>query len=114
MTHLVWFRNDLRCADNPALWHACSQTAEPVIAVVYDCTQQWQKHGLGPRRIAFMRNAMLALQQQLQALNIPLLIIPAGDFAGSLNSLQRLIVQLDIRSVSFNIEYEVNERHRDI
>ena len=114
MTHLVWFRNDLRCADNPALWHACSQPAEPVIAVVYDCTQQWQKHGLGPRRIAFMRNAMLALQQQLQALNIPLLIIPAGDFAGSLNSLQRLIVQLDIRSVSFNIEYEVNERHRDI
>ena len=114
MTHLVWFRSDLRCADNPALWNACRNPDEPVLGVVYDCEPQWQKHGLGPRRIAFMRNAMLALQQELAALNIPLLIIPAGSFSECNRSLERLIIQLNIRSVSFNIEYEVNERHRDI
>ncbi len=114
MTHLVWFRNDLRCADNPALWHACQNPDEAVLGVVYDTEAQWQQHGLGPRRIAFMRTAMLALQQQLAALNIPLLIIPASRFSECNRSLERLIIQLDIRSVSFNIEYEVNERHRDI
>lgn len=114
MTHLVWFRNDLRVQDNPALWHACQDPATPVIGVVFDTAAQWQRHGLGPRRIQFMRQAMRHLQADLQALNIPLLIIPAGTFAECNRSLERLIVQLSIRQVSFNLEYEVNERHRDI
>ena len=34
MTTLVWFRNDLRLADNPALFDACESETGDVIAVL--------------------------------------------------------------------------------
>lgn len=113
MTTLVWFRTDLRVHDNPALWHACQQSGD-VLGVVYICEQQWQRHGLGPRKIRLLKNRIRALHDDLAALNIPLLIIHTHTFAGCNLSLQRLCIQLDVRQVNFNIEYEVNERYRDI
>jgi len=112
MTRLVWFRSDLRCHDNPALWHACQQP-DDVIAVAYITEYQWQQHGFGPRKIQLLKNRIRQLHDELQALNIPLLILTANTFASCNRSLQRLCVQLDVRAVSFNIEYEVNERQRD-
>ena len=113
MTTLVWFRTDLRTADNPALWHAC-QNKDDVLAVAFVCEKQWRRHGLGPRKIQLLKNRICALHGGLDALNIPLLIVTAPTFAECNLSLQRICVQLNIKRVSFNIEYEVNERHRDI
>lgn len=114
MTHLVWFRSDLRSRDNPALWHACKDPDNSVIGVVFTTRQQWQQHGLGERKMQLLENAMVALSAELEQINIPLLIIPADTFADCNRTLQRIIIQLNIRSVAFNIEYEVNERRRDI
>lgn len=114
MTQLVWFRTDLRSRDNPALWHACKHIEEGVVGVVFVTRQQWLQHGLGERKIQLMENTMLALKTELESLNIPLLILTANTFADCNQILQRIIIQLNIRSVAFNIEYEVNERRRDI
>jgi deoxyribodipyrimidine photo-lyase len=114
LTQLVWFRTDLRSRDNPALWHACKHIEEGVVGVVFVTRQQWLQHGLGERKIQLMENTMLALKAELESLNIPLLILTANTFADCNQILQRIIIQLNIRSVAFNIEYEVNERRRDI
>jgi len=114
LTQLVWFRSDLRSRDNPALWHACKNPQDSVIGVVFVTRQQWQQHGLGERKMQLLENAMQALKTELKQLHIPLLIIPADTFADCNQTLQRIIIQLNIRSVAFNIEYEVNERRRDI
>ncbi len=113
MTHLVWFRTDLRCADNPALSHACRQ-ADAVVAVFFLTLAQWQQHGLGPRKIQLLNNRALTLQQELADRGIPLLILHGDTFSQSLQQLQTLCTDLAVKSVSFNSEYEVNERHRDI
>ena len=110
---LMWFRNDLRVHDNPALWHS-SQQQRPVIALFIDYEQQWRSHGLGEARIAFLRHAVKALGQQLANRRIPLLIIPANRFTDTTVILETLSNHISLAELSFNIEYEVNERKRDI
>ena len=114
MTRLVWFRNDLRIHDNPALSFARRDDAEATVAVVFAPATQWQKHGLGPRRINLYRQAIMNLQAELQNLGIPLLIAPGDTFAECLTQLQSLLEEFAFSEVDFNIEYEINERQRDV
>lgn len=114
MPNLIWFRTDLRTQDNPALAAATANPQQPALGVVFITHQQWQEHGLGQRKIQLICNRILALQQELAELNIPLLILEANTFTASINRLQELIIQLKITDVYFNLEYEVNERRRDI
>jgi deoxyribodipyrimidine photo-lyase len=76
---LVWFRNDLRVADNPALFQAC-RSSRKVSAVFFFTPRQWQSHRLSARRIQFTRNAVLALQNELAAAGIKLHIRTAPLF----------------------------------
>ena len=113
MTALVWFRSDLRMADNPALSWACEQDNN-VVGVCFITESQWQQHGLGPRKIQLLKNRMLMLKSELAEKNIPLLILNAGTYSASIKQLKNLISELQVQTVCFNNEYEVNERHRDI
>ncbi|MBE0482375.1 MAG: deoxyribodipyrimidine photo-lyase [Bacterioplanes sp.] len=113
MTHLVWFRGDLRTHDNPALYAAC-QHADRVIGLVCLTAKQWQQHQLGKRRIQLIQNSVAALSESLQALNIPLLVLHADTFANIPTLLHDLIPALAIEQLYFNNEYEVNERKRDL
>ena len=68
---LVWFRNDLRIKDNPALFHAC-QAGQPVTAIYIATPHQWQKHDDAAVKIDFWRRNLSELQQSLTKLNINL------------------------------------------
>ena len=70
---LVWFRSDLRLEDNPALFRACQQGE--VVAVFVHSPEQWQEHGWGDLKTAFVLSNLHALAQQLRQLNIPLKIL---------------------------------------
>lgn len=111
MQHLMWFRNDLRLQDNPALTHACKQQT-PTIAVFCWAPAQWQSHGLGLRKIDFIRRTLIELERDLQALNIPLQIINA-EFKNTPQKLKTLCQQHQIKAVFWNREYELNETLRD-
>ncbi len=117
MKRMVWFRRDLRVHDNPALWHACQGNDGQhvdVIAVSFICRKQWRQHGMGDRLIQLTINAMKHLEQQLQALNIPLLIIDSDTFSDNTQALQTLCTDLKIDQLYFNYEYEINEINRDM
>ena len=104
---LMWFRADLRVADNPAL--AMAMADGPVIAVYCLAEQQWQEHDVSPAKQALMVAQVRDLADSLQSLNIPLLVLHPKTFAKTDKALLDLIQKHGVRSVYFNHEYELNE-----
>ncbi|MDX1553756.1 MAG: deoxyribodipyrimidine photo-lyase [Marinobacter sp.] len=112
MTQLVWFRNDLRVADNAALTAAC-QKQQPVRACFVVTPDQWREHHWSPARVRFVLDHANALSEELAKLGIPLSFITATTFADSIAKLEDFCRRGSIRHVHFNEEYGVNERRRD-
>ncbi len=108
---LVWLRADLRIHDNPALY-AASQ-AGSVVAVFVFTPVQWQAHGWGLRRQAWVHQQLADVAQSLATLNIPLKCLVLSDFAAVPAALLALARQCQIQTLHFNDEYEWNERCRD-
>lgn len=108
---LVWFRTDLRCEDNTALYHAARQG--PVIGVVCCTPAQWQSHGHGSNKLDFWQRSITALSEHLAHLNIPLRIINADSFEALPERLVALADELVCTALHFNDEYGLNERRRD-
>ena len=114
MTRLVWFRTDLRIHDNPALAHARRNNDEDTLAITFVVEPQWQQHQLGERRINLMKQAIAELHASLSNIGIPLLTITKASFAECEEHLIKLMQEFTFSELNFNIEYEVNERLRDI
>ncbi|XKH00204.1 deoxyribodipyrimidine photo-lyase [Marinobacter nauticus] len=112
MTQLVWFRNDLRIADNPALTAACA-SGEPVHACFLITPGQWQEHDWSAARVQFVLEHANAVARGLAQLGIPLHFQTGQRFDDSLDLLEELCRQHGIQQVHFNEEYGVNERRRD-
>lgn len=113
MAHAVWFRNDLRVYDNPALNAACS-AARPVIALYFFTPDQHKEHHTGDAKLRFMLETLVELQKDLAKLNIPLIAMLAGDYGSSVALLSKLCRQHQIEKVFANSEIELNESKRDL
>ncbi|MCC6426002.1 MAG: deoxyribodipyrimidine photo-lyase [Phycisphaerales bacterium] len=74
MTNLIWFRADLRTADNTALYAACAKPADPVLAVFLLSPAQWLDHDWAPVKVDLILRTLRELSDSLAARNIPLLI----------------------------------------
>ncbi|MEZ5508962.1 MAG: deoxyribodipyrimidine photo-lyase [Gammaproteobacteria bacterium] len=112
MTVAVWFRNDLRVFDNPALQEAC-RGREPVVAIYLYTPQQFAAHDMGANKQRFIIETVMALSQDLQKLNIPLLALRCKRFDDSLKTLEQVCREHGITAVHCNEEYELNEQRRD-
>jgi deoxyribodipyrimidine photo-lyase len=108
---LVWFRNDLRVDDNPALAAACERG--DAVAAYVPATAQWRSHGMGANRLAFLWRTLTALAERLAELNIPLLIGRDAPFAGHAAQLVRWASDCGADRVYVNDEYALDERRRD-
>lgn len=109
---LVWLRNDLRLADNPALSHACRGPAE-VIAVVALTPDSWRVHGESPARMGLWRDQLRLVAQDLARRNIPLRVLRLRHFDDCAGALAALVRELAVQELVFNQEYPLNERRRD-
>ena len=78
MRNLVWFRNDLRVYDNPALDAACNADNE-VVAVYIVSESQWDEHNDSVNKISFWFRCLVELEKELKKINIPLIILKS-DF----------------------------------
>ena len=108
---LVWFRDDLRVADNPALFHAREQG--DVVGVFLVADQQWLAHHVGESRRAFLDATLAALSKAMAELNIPLIVETAPRFADAPEILVRLAQALSAQALTFNEQFPLNERVRD-
>ncbi|MGO1693317.1 MAG: deoxyribodipyrimidine photo-lyase [Marinobacter sp.] len=115
MTQLVWFRNDLRTADNPALAAACEEASKTghIRACFILTPAQWQEHDWSPARVQFVVAHANALAEELAKLGIALSFISADRFNDSITALENHCQKHGVRQLHFNEEYGINERKRD-
>ncbi|TQV84942.1 cryptochrome/photolyase family protein [Aliikangiella coralliicola] len=111
--NLIWFRNDLRVDDNPALHHAVNDKAQQTVAVYLLCQTQWELHNVGNNQRALIACALENLKEKLNGLNIPLLVVDADTFSQVPDILSAICHQFNIQNLYFNVEYPLNERLRD-
>ena len=112
MTQLIWFRNDLRLADNPALTAAMHQ-GEQVEACFLPAPEQWREHDWSPARTDLMLRSLESLAGDLAELGIPLHIRTLSRFDDTDRVLRALCQETGALTVHCNEEYAVNERRRD-
>ncbi|MEJ2380971.1 MAG: deoxyribodipyrimidine photo-lyase [Gammaproteobacteria bacterium] len=107
-TCLVWFRNDLRLHDNPALHHALSR-ADRVIPVYVHAPQEAAPWAPGGAARWWLHHSLQALQRSLQDLGTTL-VIRAGD---SLETLRTLAAETGAEAVVWNRAFEPVLAERD-
>ncbi|MGB1581514.1 MAG: cryptochrome/photolyase family protein [Nevskiales bacterium] len=100
MTTIVWFRRDLRVADNPALLSAVERGT--VLPVYIHAPHEEAPWAPGAASLWWLHHSLKALQQNLKALGLPLIILQ-GD---SLNCLQQLVRDTEADAVFWNRLYE--------
>ena len=108
MLNLVWFRNDLRTYDNPALYQAMAKG--DTLAVYCLSDKQWDQHGLAPIQRRLTVDHLLELEEQLAKLNVPLKVIDCERFTNVPSHLVQLCNEHKVTSVFYNHQYEVNEK----
>lgn len=101
---LVWFRQDLRCLDNEALFEACSK-ADSVIAVYI----KPRKAELGEAQHWWLHHSLQVLQKKLSLLGIPL-CLKQGE---PLVVLQELADMAKCDAIFWNRLYEPDAIARD-
>ncbi len=109
---LVWFRNDLRLHDNPALTAACKASGR-VTAVFIVADEQWQVHGVGSRRLWFTQLAVNELASKLAGIKIGLRILRVPRFVNAAGELLALMQSENASALFFNREYGLDEQVRD-
>lgn len=112
MTNLVWFRRDLRVYDNPALYYACQNRNESVIACYLITLDFWRQHDEAKCKIAFWLKNLQSLKVELEKLNIPLLVLSVTE-KNLLSHFKKILQQYKITKLHFNTLLEPNERERD-
>ncbi|MBJ6138343.1 deoxyribodipyrimidine photo-lyase [Marinobacter litoralis] len=112
MAELVWFRNDLRIADNAALTAAC-KSGGSVQACFVVTPEQWHQHDWSAARVQFVLEHANALSKQLAKLGIALNFLHADTFDECADLLEEHCRQHNISRLHFNEEYGFNERKRD-
>lgn len=108
---LVWFRQDLRVHDNPALYQA-AQDGE-VVAVFIEAVKQRQQHHESSAKVGFIYDSLIELREELNALNIPLDIRTCDYFEDQLSLISDIAKEKDVSGVYINNEYPLNEVLRD-
>lgn len=115
---LVWFRNDLRVDDNPALYQACIDAGKyshqmAVVAFVVVSSGQWALHDDSPAKIALWLSNLKQLKARLTILNIPLKVLHSPVFDDIPTTLAAFAEENRCDGIYFNREYCLNECQRD-
>ena len=105
---LVWFRRDLRLADNPALWAALDAGLAPIPVYIHapDEEAPWQP---GAASCTWLARSLRALDADLRALGSRLLVLRGPSLA----ALDLLLEASGAEAVHWNRLYEPATRARD-
>lgn len=107
--NICWFRRDLRLIDNAALYHAL-RSGNPVLPVfIFDTTILDQLEEKADRRVQFIYDTLLEMQETLEQYNSTLHVLydtPEAAF-------KTLCSKYNISKVFTNEDYEPYARERD-
>lgn len=114
--HLIWFRNDLRLSDQPAITAAVARANQedcPLLALFILCPEQDRLHHRAPSQSQFMQANIVDLVRRLKKLNIQSIIKMVPTYADVPELILGLVKTYQIRRLFFNREYLINECQRD-
>ncbi len=104
---IVWFRQDLRIHDNPALYHAAKSKAPLILVYILDDETTWQPGAASRWWLHFsLQNLMQDLEKKYQAT----LILAKGS---AKVELERIIKQYKVNAIYWNRCYEPDYIARD-
>lgn len=101
MTAIVWLRQDLRIADNPALWHAAARGAVLPVFILDDM----HSRPIGGASRWWLHHSLAALKASLKNL-----VLLRGD---PIDCLRTLLAECGARAVYWNRSYEPEAIARD-
>lgn len=111
MTELVWFRTDLRIADQPALAAACA--GGPAIGLFIVSPSQWNTHPEAPAKLELWRRLLKDLQPRLSERGVTLKLLRVQTWQEVPQRLLAFCQEYGIGRVHCNREQGVYERRRD-
>ena len=103
MKSLMWFRNDLRMDDNPALRNACIESEE-VHAIYIFSSKQNKLHNEANCKIEFVIENLKNLDKELSKINIPLTIVDSKGLDDYPNVIIKLIKERSLKKVFWIFE----------
>ena len=112
MEALVWFRNDLRVEDNPALRNAF-ENSQKVHAIFIFSNKQLKKHNESNVKIDFIIKNLFLLEKKLAELNVPLTIIESDGFENDASLIGKFIEKKNIDKAFWNNQFGEDEAYRD-
>jgi deoxyribodipyrimidine photo-lyase len=113
MRGLVWFKDDLRIHDNPALYQAARQ-CDGIVAVYILDPGMWKQHSTSACRVDFVLRGLKELKTHLEKLNIPFILHPVKNTSAIPAVLLKLAKAAQAEALFYNQQYEVNEHRRDL
>ncbi len=106
---IFWFRRDLRLADNVALYHALSADYPVLPLFIFDQQILAQLDDKADRRVDFIHQALMAINQQLAQFDTEILI----QHGNVLDIFSHLLKNYHIKAVYANRDYEPYAQERD-
>jgi deoxyribodipyrimidine photo-lyase len=112
MNGLVWLRNDIRMDDNPGLRKACEE-CDSVLAIYLWSPEQLNMHNEANIKVEFLIKNLQSLEENLNLINIPILVIDNEDFSSAGQNISNLIKEHSIDKVYWGKEFGFDEINRD-
>lgn len=112
MSALVWFRDDLRTYDHPALYAASLQQTD-LSALYIETPTQWQTHDMAPIRADLLERHLNSLGNTLAGLGIPLHIQKTPSYAEVAEVLLAHCLKFGVQNVYINRDIGIYELRRD-
>jgi deoxyribodipyrimidine photo-lyase len=109
----IWLRNDLRIADNPALFKAASAAENGLLALFVIAPETWLRHNWSACKVDFILRQLQHLQDELAKLNVPLKIISVVDYAEIPKAVGNFCRKNNISKLFANEELLLDEIKRD-
>ncbi len=110
--NVVWFRTDLRLADNPALTHALADDLDTIALFILN-PEQHQLHGEAPQKYEFIKAHINDLIERLANQGIKSILHEVPLFSNVADLFERLLSEHCIERVYLNANYWANEINRD-
>ena len=111
---LIWFRDDLRVADNAAVSAALDCDAGTQVSAVFlTADQEWASFGYGANRLYYTEQLLTNLSKNLASLGVSLTVIRLETYHDQMAWIRQFCATEDVSDLYFNQEYQWNERLRD-
>lgn len=115
MTSGIWFRNDLRLQDNPAVAAAYTNSArgKAIPALYIAAPKQWQQHDWAAIKIDLLWRHLEKFQHDAAAHQVALEVVVIDDWQQAGKACLEFCQRHGLTELYFNHEYPVHEQRRD-